>query len=142
MSKVKSRLRQAVTSSTINRASLEDSFVQQSSEAPSYAPFDDPNDTPSYNDKENIDFKYLSKTEFSVLKALSEMVSGNRDGITNPVYLHEFSESLGSPVSTLKKIIQKLEKKKMIVRSEYKTGRGGWTCYKVPLPIRDKLETN
>jgi len=142
MSKVKSRLRQVVTSSTINRASLEDSFVQQYSEAPSYAPFDDPNDTSSNNDKGNVDFKYLSKTEFRVLKALCEMASGNRDSITNPVYLHEFSESLESPVSTLKKIIQKLEKKKMIVRNEYKPGRGGWTCYKVPLFIRGKLETN
>lgn len=142
MSKIKSRLRQAVTSSTINRASLEDTFIQQSSEAPSYAPFDDPNNIPSNSDKGNIDFKYLSKTEFSVLKALSDMVSANNDGITNPVYLDQFSESLGSPVSTLKKVIQKLEKKKMIARNEYKSGRGGWTCYKVPLSIRDKLETN
>lgn len=142
MSKVKSRMRQVVTSSTINRASLEDSFIHQSPEVPSYAPFDEPDKNGSKKGHVAIDFKYLSKTESNVLKAICEMVLGNSNSVTRPVYLQELSESLGNPVSTLKKTIQKLEKKKMIFRDEYKSGRGGWTCYKVPSFVRDKLEIN
>ncbi len=143
MSKVKSRLRQVVTSSTIKRASLDDSLVNQSHDVPSYAPFDEPDKyiTNQNRGEEDVDFKYLSKTELKILQAICEMVLED-SSVTRPVYLQQLSEDLGNPVSTLKKTIQKLEKKKIILRSEFKSGRGGWTCYTVPISVRVKLEIN
>lgn len=143
MSNVKSRLRQVVTSSTIRRASFDEDLGNKSHDVPSYAPFDEPikHVVTKKHAELDVDFKYLSKTELKVLQAICGMFLEHSNE-TKPVYLQQLSDSIGNPISTLKKTIQKLEKKQIILRSEFKPGRGGWTCYIVPESIKDKVDLN
>ena len=71
--------------------------------------------------------------------------------ISPPITLEHISQSCQIPINSMKKTIHRLNKKGILVRASFKSGRGGWTKYKLIQPIYsellnletvDKLETN
>ncbi|MBA4697734.1 MAG: hypothetical protein H2069_10200 [Legionella sp.] len=147
----KNALHNVVNSSFIRRTGrFEEQATEEASELRSkyskLAPYDDPQDIPvaewktsleqtSYKD---FDLKMLSPTELKILNYIKTVL--NKDGLTSPIYLSELSIQLGNPISTLKKMFQKLEMKRLLARTQYKAGRGGWTIYSMGKELRLKLE--
>ncbi len=71
--------------------------------------------------------------------------------ITEPLSIECITASCKSTKSSTQKTIQRLEQKAILIRGEYKNGRGGWTKYMLPDSIfqeilrfetQDKLRTN
>ena len=63
----------------------------------------------------------------------------SRDKNTECLTLEYISSSLKKPKHTIKTTIQRLEKKRMLVRVRFKNGRGGWSQYCIPDPIFKEL---
>ncbi len=146
MKSPKARIRNAVSSSFINRASREEevSSSENHNNIPRYAPFDDPEKVSKASNpikKNNFDISYLSKTEIKVLNKINSMINAPNN-LTSPVFLEELVSTLEHPITTLKKTIQKLEQKGFLKREFFKSGRGGWTVYSVDAETRAKLEPN
>lgn len=145
MTSSKSRIRSAVTSSLIRRA-VHDEFIEVNdpNNLPRHAPFEEPKNIESiYNQKAKkcFDVKFLSKTEVKLLNKINSLIL-EKIRLTDPVYLEQLTVELSHPITTLKKTIQKLEKKGFIKRESFKSGRGGWTIYSVDEEVRVKLELN
>lgn len=147
MKSPKARIRNAVSSSFINRASLEEeiSSSENHNNIPRYAPFDDPEKVSKASNpikKNNFDnISYLSKTEIKVLSKINSLINAPNN-LTSPVFLEELVSTLEHPITTLKKTIQKLEQKGFLKREFFKSGRGGWTVYSIDAETRAKLEPN
>lgn len=54
-----------------------------------------------------------------------------RDSVTNPIAIEFLSEQCGTTKRSAQKTIQRLEQKEIVIRKEYKDGRGGWTKYEL-----------
>lgn len=136
----KNKIKTAVSSSFIRRSSdtAEQKHNNSKMEYHSLAPYDDP----IVEDNLEIhNIEFLSKTEHKILNKINSLIC-DKTNKTNQIYVDEFSKEIGHPVSTLKKTIQKLEKKGLVVREFFKVGRGGWSIYSICQDVRDKLETN
>ena len=55
----------------------------------------------------------------------------SRDKKTKPVVIEQIAASCQSTIAAVKKAIQRLEKKKVINRLNFKNGRGGWSIYEL-----------
>jgi len=80
-----------------------------------------------------------------------ESCKRTRSKKTEQLVLANISESLGNSSSSIKKTIQRLEKKLFLYREAFKNGRSGWTVYEIPdlvyqdllqLETEDKVRTN
>jgi len=133
----KEKIKTAVASSYIRRKSSNPNLVNET-DYKKLAPYDEPCviETEKYGE---IDL--LSRTELKVLKAISSLIDSETNK-TERVYIEDLSKNISHPVSTLKKLIQKLEKKFLLKREYFKAGRGGWTIYSIDSQTRDKLEIN
>lgn len=144
MTATKSKIRSAVTSSFIRRAEDDNYTIDDYTNVPRYAPFEEPKKIDPSNVQEKnktIDLKFISKTEIKILKKINSLIL-DINKPTDPIYLDQLALELEHPVSTLKKLIQKLELKGLIRRESFKAGRGGWSSYSINKATRDKLETN
>ena len=74
-----------------------------------------------------------------------------REKISPPLAIEHLSECCKTSVLSAQKTIQRLTKKEILLRKEFKNGRGGWTRYEIPHSIfqeilhietNDKLRTN
>ncbi len=62
-----------------------------------------------------------------------------RSKTTGNLTLEHLSMALNSPTGSIKSTIQRLEKKKLLQRVEYKNGRGGWSRYAIPDSLYQEL---
>ena len=87
--------------------------------------------------------KVTSNRLFSELIGLQQSITlliyneckKNRSDTTNPITVDYLVNQLNSEKKTLKTSIYRLEKKGVIIRKEFKNGRGGWTRYSLPNEI-------
>jgi hypothetical protein len=56
----------------------------------------------------------------------------SRSNTTQPLSIDNIAVFLNSTVLTVRKTIQRLEKKKLLIREKFKNGRSGWTQYTLP----------
>ena len=59
--------------------------------------------------------------------------------VSPPITLEHLSKSCQIPINSMKKTIQRLKEKNIIIRSSSKSGRGGWTQYKLVQPVYSEL---
>jgi hypothetical protein len=59
----------------------------------------------------------------------------NRSNLTDPLTLEYISNTLKIRVGSIKTTVQRLLEKQVLVRTEYKSGRGGWAKYELPESI-------
>jgi len=76
-------------------------------------------------------------------------INGSR--LTSTISIEQLSSKLESSRLSVQKSIQRLEQKKLVLRKDFRSGRGGWTIYEVPesvwneilqIETSDKLRTN
>jgi len=149
MSIKKKSLHSAVSSSFVRRPPYDSESDETKDDFASLAPYEElikgklrskPVKVESTQDNK-YDFQMLPRTELKVLAEIAGNLSAET-GMSPPIYLCDLAEKLGHPVTTVKKSIQKLEKKELLIRKKFKAGRGGWTIYSVPTDTRAKLEPN
>jgi len=73
-----------------------------------------------------------------------ELCKNNRSTVSEPLTLEHISEHLNIKIGSIKTTIARLEEKKILIRKEFKNGRGGWTKYELPKSIYNEalqLET-
>jgi hypothetical protein len=58
---------------------------------------------------------------------------------TNPISIEFIAAQCQSPKSAVRKAIQRLEQKKIILRVAFKNGRGGWTQYQLSDQISQEI---
>lgn len=91
-----------------------------------------------------LDIIMLSGTEKRIIIYLSENSSHNHKEmskfLTKPINHSIMSIEINIPITTLKKSIQRLEKKGFIDRSSFKSGRDGWTIYSLSEDICKQIE--
>jgi hypothetical protein len=109
--------------------------------------------------RQQTDNKLVTKTTFSMVVGLQRLCllfiykssKANRNKITEPLTLEHIAHSLKTSVGTIKTTLQRLEKKKYLIRVSFKNGRGGWSIYELPenifaeifrMEIDNKLTTN
>ena len=66
----------------------------------------------------------------------------NRTKITNPISIEYLAKACNSNVFSIKKSIQRLEKKGIIFRAEFKNGRSGWTKYELTENVYKEIIIN
>lgn len=73
----------------------------------------------------------LSSNEKKIIIYLSTQINKKNDNVytTNAISLSDLSITTSIPITTLKKSIQRIEKKGYIARVKFKSGRDGWTIY-------------
>jgi len=83
------------------------------------------------------DLVMLSGSEKKAVISLCEKKEKYDNGklITKPINIASMSKETEISIVTLKKSIQRLEKKGFIYRLTFKTGRDGWTIYSIPPSI-------
>jgi len=73
------------------------------------------------------------------------------DSETAPLAIEYVSNAVKSTISSVRKTIQRMIVKNILIRADHKDGRGGWTIYRLPediyqeinnLKSKNKLETN
>ena len=72
------------------------------------------------------------KTIYSLCRAKGKLIS-------DPITSSQFANALKTTVRSLQTTINRLIEKRMLVRSSYKNGRGGWTKYKIPQEVYQEL---
>ena len=83
------------------------------------------------------DIVMLTGSEKKIIIHLCEKKEKQDNGklITKTIHLSIVSQDIGIPITTLKKSIQRLEKKGFLNRVVFKSGREGWTIYSIPSSI-------
>lgn len=83
------------------------------------------------------DLIMLSGSEKIAVISLCEKKEKYDNGklITKPINIASMSKETGIPIVTLKKSIQRLEKKGFLYRINFKPGRDGWTMYSIPISV-------
>lgn len=83
------------------------------------------------------DIVMLTGLEKKIIIYLCEKKEKNDSGklITKTIYLSILSKDTGISIITIKKSIQRLEKKGFLNRVIFKAGREGWTIYSIPLSV-------
>ena len=149
MSIKKKSLHSAVSSSFVRRPPYDGDSDETIDEFTSLAPYDEPKKSKlrakpvrvESTQENEYDFQMLSRTELRILTEIACKIN-KKTNMSPPIYLCDLSESLRHPISTLKKLIQYLEKKSLLKRVKFKAGRGGWTIYSMTAITRDKPEIN
>lgn len=149
MSIKKKSLHSAVSASFVRRTPYDGGSNETIDDFTLLAPYDDPIKSKlrskpvrvESTQGDEYDFQMLPRTELKVLAEIASNLNVEAS-MSPPIYLCELADKLGHPISTIKKSIQKLEKKELLIRKKFKAGRGGWTVYSVPANIRAKLEPN
>jgi len=78
------------------------------------------------------DFFALSGSQKNITIYLYNICKISRDKATHPLSLELIANSCQTTVLSAKKTLQRLEKKGIITRNNFKSGRGGWTSYCLP----------
>jgi len=73
----------------------------------------------------------ISGVASQIMAYLMESIVDEANGITTPIYIDRFAQETSISTGTIRKTIQRLEKKNLISRHRIKNGRGGWTQYKL-----------
>jgi len=149
MSIKKKSLHSAVSSSFVRRPPYDGRSDEAIDDFTSLAPYDEPKKSKLRSKPVRVesiqgdeyDFQMLSRTELRILTEIACQIN-HETSMSPPIYLCDISEKLGHPISTIKKLIQYLEKKELLRREKFKAGRGGWTIYSMIASTRDKLEIN
>lgn len=97
--------------------------------------------------KENFNDDQYSLTPFSSLVGIQRKIvlfiheecKLNRSKITPPLTMEYILASCGSNFATVKKSIQRLEKKRILLRAGFKNGRGGWTRYELADQVYNEI---
>ncbi len=87
------------------------------------------------------DLIMLSHSEKKILAHLC-VCKEKQDSVkitTKPINLSVISKEIGIPITTIKKSIQRLEKKSFLNRLLFKPGRDGWTIYSISTFITKAL---
>jgi len=98
-----------------------------------------------------INFSSLVGLQRSLILFLYEICKASRDKTTASLSIEHIALSCKTTKSSAQKTIQRLEKKHVLKRAEFKNGRSGWTRYELPEDIyqeilhsetQDKFKTN
>ncbi|HEU5366658.1 MAG TPA: hypothetical protein VFU62_14065 [Hanamia sp.] len=93
----------------------------------------------------------LSGLQKAILLFIYDECQAVLDSVTAPLTIEYVSHACRSPISSVRKTIQRMIGKNILIRDDHKDGRGGWTQYRLPeaiyqeinyLKSRNKLETN
>jgi len=96
-------------------------------------------------------FQSLSGLQKNIMILLYDLCRINGSRLTSTVSIEQLSFKLGSSRLSVQKSIQRLEQKKLVLRKDFRSGRGGWTIYELPegvwneilhIETSDKLRTN
>lgn len=77
-----------------------------------------------------------------MLLFIYETCRGLGSKVSPPISIQNAATVTETTVAAARKAIQRLEEKGFIVRDQFKNGRGGWTCYKLPDSIYSQLLMN
>lgn len=97
--------------------------------------------------KENLNDDQYSLTPFSALVGIQRRIvlfiheecKLNRSKVTPPLTMEYILASCGGNFATVKKSIQRLEKKRVLIRAGFKNGRGGWTRYELADQVYNEI---
>ncbi|CAL7962275.1 conserved hypothetical protein [Gammaproteobacteria bacterium] len=98
-----------------------------------------------------VNFSSLVGLQRSIVLFLYEICKASRDKTTASLSIEHVAYSCKTTKSSAQKTIQRLEKKHILKRTEFKNGRSGWTRYELPEGVyqeilynetQDKLKTN
>ncbi len=96
-------------------------------------------------------FQSLSGLQKNIMILLYDLCRINGSRLTSTISIEQLSSKLESSRLSVQKSIQRLEQKKLVLRKDFRSGRGGWTIYEVPesvwneilqIETSDKLRTN
>jgi predicted transcriptional regulator len=79
-----------------------------------------------------VNFSSLVGLQRNIIIFLYEICKAFRDKITSPLSIEYIASSCKTTKSSAQKTIQRLEKKRLLKRAEFKNGRSGWTKYELP----------
>lgn len=85
---------------------------------------------------------FLTGIQLSIVFYLYQKVISRTERITSPLSLNHIVDNCDGSKGTIKKSIQRLLDKSIIDRAESKTGKGGWTCYRLSSAIFEDLNTS
>lgn len=87
-------------------------------------------------------FSSLIGLQREIVYQIYEECKISRSKVTKPLSIEHIAEHCNSTISSVKKSIQRLESKNIIIRVDYKLGRGGWTKYELPENIYSDIIHN
>lgn len=79
-----------------------------------------------------VTFSSLVGLQREIVLLVYEQCNLSRDKVTPPLSIEHIANSCKTTRLSAQKTLQRLEAKKIIIRYEYKNGRGGWTRYEMP----------
>jgi predicted transcriptional regulator len=87
----------------------------------------------------SLDFFALSRLQNNITMYIYNMCKISRDKSTRPIAIEMIANSCGTTILAAKKTLQRLEKKGLLIRTNFKNGRGGWTSYCLTNDVFQKI---
>ncbi len=87
-----------------------------------------------------IHFTSLIGLQRKIILFIHEICQTIIEQRTHPLSIEFISTQCQSPKSAVRKAIQRLEQKKIIIRTDFKNGRGGWTRYQLSDHIYQEVQ--
>jgi hypothetical protein len=81
---------------------------------------------------EDQSFKNLVGLQRDSLLVVYGSIRKNGQDSSEPLSINFIANSCQSSIPTTKNALRRLQEKKLLLRKEYKNGRGGWTVYRLP----------
>ncbi len=93
-----------------------------------------------YDDQYSLTpFSALVGIQRKIVLFIHEECKLNRSKITPPLTMEYILANCGGNFATVKKSIQRLEKKRVLIRAGFKNGRGGWTRYELADQVYNEI---
>lgn len=81
----------------------------------------------------------LSQTQRKILKFLFDSCVANRSDTTPPIQGHQLAELTRTKLEGTRTALKRMMKVGIVQRKEFKDGRGGWTTYRLPKTVYDRI---
>jgi len=87
----------------------------------------------NYNKVDSFDINSsVAGFEATLLWFVFEKCINNDSNITTPLFADQLVTALEKPIKIIKTSAYRLEKKGLLIKQAYRSGRGGWTKYELP----------
>jgi predicted transcriptional regulator len=91
------------------------------------------------NECESFSISNLVGVQRKIIFIIFEECKNNRSSVTREITIEHVSELTQSSHGTVKVSLQRLEKKGVIIRKNFKVGRGGWSQYELPQYVYNSI---
>jgi hypothetical protein len=86
-----------------------------------------------------LSFSSVVGLQRRIIFFIFEATKASREKLTAPIAIQNLADACQTTSMAAQVTVRRLEKKELLIRAEYKDGRGGWTRYELPSELFQEL---